>query len=122
MKTKLLGAFGEAYAAEYLRKKRCKILGMNYRCRKGELDIIARDGKQIVFVEVKLRKSRSFAEAKDYVDSGKQRKIRLAAEMWLYSNNLSADDTDFRYDIIEIYADETGGGVTELNHIKGAFD
>ena len=53
---KLLGAFGEAAAAAYLRRKHYEILGMNYRCRLGELDIIARQKETFAFVEVKLRR------------------------------------------------------------------
>ncbi len=121
MNKKLLGAFGEAYAAEYLRKKRYKILGMNYRCKKGEIDIIAGDHKQTVFAEVKLRKSKTYAEAKDYVYSIKQRKIKLAAENWLYENKNTADDAFCRFDVIEIYVDESGSEVTEINHLKDAF-
>jgi putative endonuclease len=64
MKIKLLGAFGEAYCLEYLKKHRYKILGMNYRCKRGEIDIIAKDGKTTVFIEVKLRRSRFYAEAR----------------------------------------------------------
>jgi putative endonuclease len=118
MKTKLLGAFGEACAADYLKKKRYKILGMNYRCSRGEIDIIARNGKTVVFVEVKLRRSRSYARASDYVDNIKQRKIILASQSWLEENGLEAD---CRFDVIEVYVDPEGRKVTELNHIKEAF-
>jgi putative endonuclease len=120
MRTKLLGAFGEAYAAEYLRKKRYKILGMNYRCKRGEIDIIAKDGGCVVFVEVKLRKSKNYAEAKDYVNHDKQGKIKLAAAQWIVDNEADGD-LACRFDVIEIYTDETRSTVTELNHIEEAF-
>ena len=53
----LLGRYGEALAAEYLRKKGCRILAMNYRTRLGELDVIAADRRYVIFAEVKLRKN-----------------------------------------------------------------
>ena len=78
----MLGRWGEAAAADYLRKKRYEILGMNYRCPLGELDIIARQGAVFVFVEVKLRKTGGYAPAAEYVTPAKQRRLRLAAEQW----------------------------------------
>ena len=59
----LLGRYGEALAAEYLRKKGCRILAMNYRTRLGELDVIAADRRYVIFAEVKLRKNAAFADA-----------------------------------------------------------
>ena len=67
MDKKLVGRFGEQTAAEFLKKKHYKIIGMNYSCRFGEIDVIAENKKYIVFVEVKLRKSDSFAEAREFV-------------------------------------------------------
>ena len=69
-----IGHWGEERAAEYLRRHGYKILEMNYACRVGEIDIIARKrgilhpAKEVVFVEVKLRKSDRYGEAKDFVD------------------------------------------------------
>ena len=71
-KSNLLGAWGEALAAEYLRKKRYKILASGYRCRFGEIDLIAASRTYLVFVEVKLRKSADFAQAREFVDLKKQ--------------------------------------------------
>ena len=71
---KLLGAWGEALAAEFLRKKHYKILASGYRSRFGEIDLIVKDRKTLVFVEVKLRKSDAYAKARDYVDKRKQEK------------------------------------------------
>ena len=57
----VVGAWGEAVAAEYLRKKRYEILATGYRCRYGEIDLIVRNRRYLVFVEVKLRRSDRFA-------------------------------------------------------------
>ena len=115
----LLGAWGEALAAEYLRKKRYRILAAGYRCRFGEIDLIAASRTHLVFVEVKLRKSPDFAAAREYVDARKQDRLRATASMYLAQNptNLRC-----RFDIIEIYAPEGMDTVRpEINHMEDAF-
>jgi len=97
----LLGAWGEATAAAYLRRQRCEILECNYRCRFGEIDLIARDGKYLVFAEVKLRASDRFAEAKEFVDARKQERLRATALLYLSLNESALQP---RFDVIEIYA------------------
>ena len=77
----LTGAWGEALAAEYLRKKRYEILASGYRCRFGEIDLIVKNRKFLVFVEVKLRKSAEFAQAREFVDAKKQERIRTTASL-----------------------------------------
>ena len=117
--SKLSGAWGEALAAEYLRKKRYSIIAAGYRCRFGEIDLIAKDRKHLVFVEVKLRKSAHYAQAREYVDRRKQDKIRMTASMYLSENpsNMPA-----RFDVIEIYApDGTQTRHPEINHLEDAF-
>ena len=116
---KLLGAFGEAAAAEYLRKKRYEILGMNYRCRLGELDIIARQKGAVVFVEVKLRREGGYASAAEAVTPAKQRRLLIAAENWLAENEL--EDVPCRFDVIEVYLEKSGGKVKRINHLEEAF-
>ena len=119
MRTQLLGAMGEAAAADWLRKKRWKILAMNYRCRLGEVDIIARDGSEIVFVEVKLRRTGGYAPAAEYVTPSKQRKLRLAAESWLAENGL--EDPPCRFDVVEVYLARNGEKIEKMNLISEAF-
>ena len=97
----LLGAWGEALAAEYLRKKRYEIVAAGYRSRFGEIDLIVSNKKYLVFVEVKLRKSDSFAKAMEYVDQRKQDKIRMTASMYLSQNPTALQPI---FDVIEIYA------------------
>ena len=99
----LAGAWGERIAAEYLRKKRYKLLASGYRCRFGEIDLIVCDRKFLVFVEVKLRKSAQFAKALEYVDRRKQDRIRTTAEIYLSQNPTELQP---RFDVIEIYAPE----------------
>ena len=115
----LAGAWGERIAAEYLRKKRYKLLASGYRCRFGEIDLIVCDRKFLVFVEVKLRKSAQFAKALEYVDRRKQDRIRTTAEMYLSQNPTELQP---RFDVIEIYAPE-GMETThpEISHMEDAF-
>ena len=118
-KNNLTGAWGEALAAEYLRKKRYEILASGYRCRFGEIDLIVKNRKNLVFVEVKLRKSADFARAREFVDGRKQERIRTTAAMYLAQN---PTELPCRFDVVEIYAPE--GMETrhpEINHLEDAF-
>ena len=117
--SKISGAWGEAVAAEYLRKKRYKIVAAGYRCRFGEIDLIAQNKQAIVFVEVKLRKNAEFAAAREYVNRAKQDRIRVTASMYLTQNPTKLQP---RFDVIEIYAPE--GADTkkpEITHLEGSF-
>ena len=119
MDKKLTGRFGEQTAAEYLKKKRYKIIGLNYSCRFGEIDVIAQNKKYIVFAEVKLRKSDAFAEAKEFVTQSKQEKIIKTASLWLSQNETELQP---RFDVIEIYApDGVSSRTVKINHIENAF-
>lgn len=120
MNTKLIGRWGEELAAEYLRKKRYSIVGLGYRTRHGEIDIIAEDKHFIVFAEVKLRKNNAFAEAREFVDYGKQRRLTTTASIWLSENSTEKQP---RFDVIEIYAPD--GQMTKkpiIEHYENAFD
>ncbi len=115
--SKLRGAIGEEVAVNYLKKQGYKIITINFKVRGGEIDIIARDKKFLVFIEVKMRKNANFAEAKEYVTYSKQRKIIHAAKYWLLKN---PSELQPRFDVIEIYsrAEET---IFKINHIENAF-
>jgi len=115
----LVGAWGEAIAAEFLRKKHYVLMATGYRSRFGEIDLIVRDKKYIVFVEVKLRKSDQFAKAFEYVNHAKQNRIRTTAAIYLVENPA---DLQPRFDVIEIYAPsgmETKNPI--FNHMEDAF-
>ena len=111
----LLGAWGEALAAEYLRKKHYMILASGYRCRFGEIDLIARKGPYIVFVEVKTRKDESFAAAREFVTPAKQERVRKTAMLWLQQNDV---DLQPRFDVIEIVGQ---GRRQTIRHMENAF-
>ena len=119
MNSKLLGSWGEACAAGFLRKKGYKPIAMGYRTRFGEIDIIAENKEYIAFVEVKLRKDARFAEAREFVNKSKQEKIKTCAEMWLSIHETTLQP---RFDVIEIYAplgEETAN--PRIEHIIDAF-
>ena len=118
--SKLAGAWGEAVAAEYLRQKRYTIVAAGYHSRFGEIDLIARNRKYLVFVEVKLRKNDAFAKAHAYVDFRKQDRIRMTASMYLsqYPTELQP-----RFDVIEVYAPAGTATVhPEIIHMEDAFE
>ena len=115
----LSGAWGEALAAEYLRKKRYTLVAAGYRCKFGEIDLIVKNRKHLVFVEVKTRKSAQFAKGSDYVDWHKQDRLRITASMYLSQNPTELQP---RFDVIEIYAPEGPGTVRpEICHLEDAF-
>ena len=118
-RNKLTGSWGEALAAEYLRKKHYKLVAAGYSCRFGEIDLIVKDRKNLVFVEVKLRKSGDFAAAREYVNRAKQDRIRMTASIYLSQNPTSLQP---RFDVIEIYAPQ-GVDTQEplIEHMEDAF-
>lgn len=117
--SKLSGAWGEALAAEYLRKKHYKLVAVGYHSRFGEVDLIVEDKKNLVFVEVKLRKTADFATAREYVDRRKQDRIRVTASVYLSQNPTELQP---RFDVIEIYAPEgTETRKPQITHLEDAF-
>lgn len=117
--SKLTGAWGEALAAEYLRKKHYRIIASGYRCRFGEIDLVAENRKFLVFVEVKLRRSDQFAQAMEYVDEKKQQRLRTTAQMYLGQHPTGKL---CRFDVIEIYAPEGMKTLSpQIHHMEDAF-
>lgn len=119
MNTKISGAMGEAYVAEYFRKKRYKLLAMNYRCHMGEIDLIVAKRKKLSFVEVKLRKSSGVTRPADAVGRAKQSRLRATADIWLAQNpEYSGMETDFT--IAQLYTN-TDGMIEKMELIEEAF-
>ena len=119
-KNNLSGAWGEALAAEYLRKKRYRLLATGYRCRYGEIDLIVSNRRYLVFVEVKTRKTADFAQAREFVDYHKQNRLRATAQMYLAHNPTKLQP---RFDVIEIYApDGVLSADPQIIHLEDAFE
>ena len=113
------GLWGEIVAADFLRKRGYRLLCHSYRSRYGEIDLIVSNSRYLVFVEVKLRKSDHFARAMEFVDSRKQEKLRLTAELYLAEQPTRLQP---RFDVIEIYAPQGVHTKTpEICHWEDAF-
>lgn len=112
-----LGDFGEEVAAEYLTENGYEILERNYTVRGGEIDIICMDKEELVFVEVKTRKSDIYGLPSEAIDRRKAEHIRCAAERYYQQNPV---DCNIRFDAIEVYAAITSGSyeLFEIKHIK----
>ena len=118
-KANLSGAWGEALAAQFLRKKRYEIVSAGFRSRFGEIDLIVKNRKYLVFVEVKLRKSDRFAKAMEAVNWSKQQRIKSTAAMFLSQYPTSLQP---RFDVIEIYAPQgTATLDPQIIHTEDAF-
>ncbi len=114
-----LGQWGEAVVAEDLERRGWRVRARNFRCRMGELDIVAEKGGYLAFVEVKLRKDDRFAPARAFVTAEKQRKLRTAAEFYLQRHRTELQP---RFDVAEVYAPE--GERTsrpQIEYIENAF-
>ena len=115
----IAGAWGEAKAAEYLRKQHYTVVAAGYRSRFGEIDLIVKDRKFLVFGEVKLRKSGTFAQALEYVDRRKQDRLRVTASIYLSENPTKLQP---RFDVIELYAPEgVATADPQIHHLEDAF-
>ena len=118
MDKRSLGQFGEEQAARYLRRRFYSIVERNYRCRFGEIDLIAKRGGILAFVEVKLRRDDAHGEAREFVTAQKQQRVLAAAQLWLSQHETNLQP---RFDVIEVYAPQGENGPVRINHIENAF-
>lgn len=116
MNNQELGKFGENQAISFLEKQNCEIIARNFSCRQGEIDIIAKDKDEIVFLEVKTRNSDLYGKAVEAVDNIKQKHIWNAARYYLYINNLM--NAFIRFDVIEVYVKKNR---VFINQIRNMF-
>ena len=112
------GAWGERAARAFLEGRGYAVEDVNFRTRLGEIDSIARQGKYIVFVEVKTRKSDRFAAAREFVTPAKQARILAAAAEWLQRHPSALQP---RFDVIEVYGEEGAPLPPRLRHWENAF-
>jgi putative endonuclease len=118
MDNRTLGQRGEAIAAAYLKGQRFTIIERNFHCKCGEVDIIARDGKTLVFIEVKTRRTLSFGPPQMALTPFKQRQISKAALTWLAKKKQFGASA--RFDVIAIIVPDHQ--VPQIDHIRNAFD
>ena len=110
------GNFGEELTERYLRKRWYRILERQYRCRFGEIDLIARKGGILCFVEVKTRSSAAMGLPRDAVDLRKQQRLRKTAALYLSEKGL---DCPIRFDVAEVYLEE--GKAPRIEYLESAF-
>jgi len=103
-------------AEEFLRRQRYVILARNYRCRFGEVDLIALDRGMLVFVEVKSRQRDAVVHPFDVVNARKQRQIARAAQHYVQRHRL--EDRVARFDVVAVWRD---GDAISCEHLKDAF-
>ena len=113
------GIWGEECAEKFLKKLGFKILGRRVRFGRDELDLVARNGEVLVFVEVKTRASETFGRAVSAVDRGKRTALSRAA--FQYLRKLKIKPNYFRFDVVEVIGEEANGQ-PEIRHIENAFN
>jgi putative endonuclease len=111
------GAAGEALACRYLQSHGFAVVARNFRCRSGEVDVVARQGETTVFVEVKERHGASHGQAYEAVTFGKRRRIIRAARLFAAARGLS--ETPLRFDVVSI---DWVDGQPQIRHEPAAFD
>ena len=112
------GRWAESLARNFLLNEGLELLGENFRTRRGEIDIVMRDGETTVFIEVRFRGRSSFATGAESVDHGKRRRIARAAEVYLQRFPAAAE-RPCRFDVVSI---SEAGAPARIRWIKQAFD
>jgi putative endonuclease len=115
--TSQLGALGERIAAAYLTDTGLRLLDRNWRCREGELDIVARDGDALVFCEVKTRRGVGFGHPAEAVTATKQRRLRTLAHRWLAAHDEHAPE--LRFDVVGVLVRPSR--LPLVTHLRAAF-
>ena len=115
--TKEIGRIGEDIAVQYLEEKGFTVLDRNYNFEHGEIDIVAYQGRFIVFVEVKTRSSASYGEPEMAIDSKKRQQLLLVAEAWMHERRMTGAPA--RFDVIAIMRPQTSR--EEIRHYEEAF-
>ena len=113
---RIQGNAGEDLAAAFLQRNGLKILERNYRFERGEIDLIAEEGDELVFIEVKMRRSTMFGVPEDAVTEKKQEQVHTVAEGYLFEHDI--DTRPCRFDVVAI---EFKNGTAEIRHIRNAF-
>jgi putative endonuclease len=114
--SRIQGKIGEDLAARFLERNGFKILERNYRFERGEIDLIAEEGSELVFIEVKARNSTVFGAPEEAVTEEKQEQVRTVADGYLYEHDI--DNRPCRFDVVAI---EFKNGKAEIRHIRDSF-
>ena len=112
-----LGSYGERVAVRALTEAGLQVLDRNWRCREGELDVVAREGDTLVFCEVKTRTGSGFGHPAEAVTAAKRRRLRLLARAWLAAHDQHAPD--LRFDVVGVRVPVAGP--PRVTHLRNAF-
>jgi putative endonuclease len=112
-----VGAYGERVALAHLVEQGMVVLDRNWRCRSGEIDLILRDGADLVFCEVKTRRGDRFGSPVEAVTTQKVRRLRHLAAEWLAQAGLRGPTV--RFDVVSVLPQPAGAARVE--HLRGAF-
>jgi len=112
-----LGRFGEELAAARLEEAGLRVLDRNWRCADGEIDLILADGADVVFCEVKTRRSGTFGSPAEAVGPVKVRRLRRLAARWLAESGMGLRDV--RFDVVEVRPQRRGAAL--IDHLRSAF-
>lgn len=111
-----LGRIGENIIADYITKLGYKVVERNFECNQGEIDIIAKDKEELVFIEVKTRTDISYGEASEAVTDTKKRHLINSIKYYIYKQKL--ENQPIRIDVAEVYINK---GKVKVNYIKQAI-
>jgi putative endonuclease len=112
-----LGIHGERIAAAYFTDAGLRLLDRNWRCREGELDIVAREGDALVFCEVKTRRAVGYGHPVEAVTPAKQRRLRILAQRWLAAHDEHAPE--LRFDVVGVLVRPSRPAL--VTHLRAAF-
>ena len=112
-----LGRIGENIIADYITKLGYKVVERNFECNQGEIDIVAKDKEELVFIEVKTRTDISYGEASEAVTNTKKRHLINSIKYYIYQQKL--ENQPIRIDVAEVYINK---GKVKVNYIKQAIE
>ena len=112
-----IGAYGERVASRHLQEQGLVVLARNWRCADGEIDLILADGADVVFCEVKTRRSGTFGPPAEAVGPAKVRRLRRLAVRWLAESGMGRRDV--RFDVVEVRPQRRGAAL--IDHVRAAF-
>jgi putative endonuclease len=112
-----VGAYGERVAERHLVADGLVVIARNWRCRTGEIDLILRDGDDLVFCEVKTRRGDRYGTPAEAVVPAKARRLRRLAAQWLAQSPLHPREV--RFDVVSVFPQD--GGAARVEHLRGAF-
>jgi putative endonuclease len=112
-----VGAYGERLAEQHLREQGLVVLARNWRCAEGEVDLILRDGDDVVFCEVKTRRGDRFGSPAEAIGPAKVRRLRRLAVRWLEQSTLSP--REIRFDVVAVLPRQRGAA--DVEHVRAAF-